>query len=161
MKVQIEVSEDQFKELLEKELADLPKEAIQTMLIESIKAYLHHEDVTETEAVVASYGVREPACITRRQNFDNLNAFLVDEEHDLYNRCKQPSQLFVQMLKDCDFSGLQDIVDDMIKDLKDNYHHILVEAVSKRLADSLINDYGFQSQMTDIIMRELNRRSPV
>ena len=160
MKVQIEISEDQFKELLEKELKDLPKEDIQNILLESIRSYLYHEDITETEEIKYSYdnSIKEPAKIIRKQNYDKLNALLVREESSWSTRNVSPSKLFTQMLNDCDFSGLQDVVDNMIKDLKDNYHNILIEVMSKRLADSFIHDCRFQTELTDIIARTIDQR---
>lgn len=162
MKIQIEINEEQFKELLENELKDLPKEDIQQVLLESIRSYLHNEDITEIKEEINPYNgtVREPAKIIRKHNYDKLNAFLIREEHSWGGSSyKQPSNLFESMLKQCDFSGLQDIVDDMIKDLKENYHSILVETISKRIADSFLNDYRFTSELTDIIQRELNCRN--
>lgn len=161
MRVELEVNEEQFKELVEKELKDLPKEAIQTILIESIKSYLHHEDIKEIQEEKYPDGsIKEPAKIIHKDNYDNLNAFLIREESNWgggsYNT--QPSDLFSDMLKQCDFSGLQNIVDDMIKDLKENYHNILVEAISKRIADSFINDYNFTSEITDIVRFNLNKK---
>ena len=161
MKVQIEINENQFTELLEKELGDLPKEDIQAILLESIKSYLHHEDITETQEIINSLNgrIKEPAKIIRKQNYDKLNALLIREESSWGNRNSRPSELFSQMLNQCNFSGLQDIVDEMIEDLKNNYHNILVEAMSKRIADSLINDYKFQQELTDVVQMNIRMRN--
>ena len=66
------------------------------------------------------------------------------------------NSLLIDLLKECDFSGLQEIVDIMIKDLKDNYHDILVEILSKQLVGSMINTYEFGNKVTDIVRSELN-----
>ena len=88
-----------------------------------------------------------------------MNALLIRRKsgYSSNQNWTEPTDLFNDMLKQCDFSGLQDIVDDMIKDLKENYHSILVEVISKRIADSFVNDYRFKSEVADIVNVVLNQ----
>ena len=160
--IQVEVNEEEFKELLEKELKDLPKEEIQKILLESIKSYFVHDDIQEVEETKDRYsGEINPAKIIRKPNYEKLNALLIRRKsgYGCNQEWTEPTDLFNNMLKQCDFSGLQDIVDEMIKDLKENYHDILVEVISKRIADSFIKDYGFQSEVANIVNVVLNQRN--
>ena len=136
MEVKIEVNEEQFKDLLEKELADLPKETVQNILIESIKEYLKEDD------------------------YKNLNAFVVNKEYDHYSYCsKQPSKFLYSMLENCDYSGLQEVADDMIKDLKENYQQILIQVLSNQLANGIANNDVFRANLRDVIDQELYKRN--
>lgn len=140
----------------------MPKEEIQHILLESIRSYFNSEEVTEVEAVLNSYdgSVREPAKVIRKPVHDKMNMFLLqDKNNGYYSSVKEPSKLFDNMVKQCDFSGLQDIIDDMIRDLKENYQNILIGVLSKRLADSFINDYKFTSELTNIIEINLRQRN--
>lgn len=136
MEVKIEVNEEQFKDLLEKELTDLPKETIQNILIESIKEYLKEDD------------------------YKNLNAFLVNKECNHYsNYSIQPSQFFYSMLENCDYSSLQEVADNMIKDLKENYQQILIQVLSNQLANGIANNDVFRANLRDVIDQELYKRN--
>ena len=43
MKIEINVDETQFKDILDKELQDLPKEVLQNIIVESIKGYFQQD----------------------------------------------------------------------------------------------------------------------
>lgn len=134
MEVKIDISEDQFKELLEKELNDLPKETIQNILTECIKGYFSkdHSQVLE-------------------------NIFIV--KTDRYsNYATKPSPFLVSMLEECDFSGLQEVVDNCIKDLKENYEQILIKVISSMISESLFNTHNFKFAVESVVCDELNRR---
>lgn len=126
MQVSIEVNEEQFKDLLEKELKDLPKETLQEILIQSIKEYFVQD------------------------GFKNLNVFLVESERYGYG-VKGPSRFLERMMEKCDYSGLQEMVDSMIKDLKENYHTILMEILSDRLVSGLMDTTSFRTGVEETI----------
>lgn len=130
MKVELNVDEEQFKELLEKELKDLPKETLQEILVQSIKEYFVQD------------------------GFKNLNVFLVERERYGYG-VKGPSRFLECMMEKCDYSGLQEVVDKMIKDLKENYHTILMEVLSDRLVSGLINTTSFKIGMEETIREHI------
>lgn len=151
-KIQIEVDEDQFKSLIEKEITDLPKDQIQKIIIESIKSYLTGDETIKIEEVTKnSYNTTIYPVEVNRRNYNNLNALLIKKE-DYYNGTNyRPSDLFINLLKECDFSGLQEVVDKMINDLKDNYHSILIEILSKQLVNSIFDERNFKGNVLDII----------
>jgi len=126
MEVKVEVSEDQLKELLDKEIKDLPKEIIQNILIECIKEYFSEND-------------------HRKIN----NIFI--EEHNRYGYTTQPSHFFETILRDCDYSGLQEIVDNCIKDLKENYESLLIKIITYMIAESLSKTTNFKSSMNEAV----------
>lgn len=163
MKIQVEIPEEQFKELLEKELKDLPKEQIQQILLESIRSYVDGDTIVKLEDIRQNnYGDTEYNVSTTRKSHDKLNALLTEKQSGGYfssGGYVSPSPLFKDILKQCDFSGLQDIVDDMIKDLRENHHNILIEVMSRRIVDSFTNDHKFQSELTDVIQVQLNARN--
>ena len=156
-KIQIEIDEDQFRSLIEKEITDLPKDQIQKILLESIRSYLEGDSTIKIEEVRKNeYGATIYPVETNRKNYDKLNALLIKKEDFYRGTNYEASNLLINLLKECDFSGLQEIVDNMIKDLKDNYHDILVEILSKQLVGSMINTYEFGNKVTDIVISELN-----
>jgi hypothetical protein len=131
MEVKLTVTEEQFKEILEKGFNDLQKETIQEVIIQSIKEYFTHD------------------------NYKNLNAFIVDKESYGYGS-KTASRFLIDCMEDCDYSGLQEVVDLMIKDLKENYHKILIEILSDRLMRGLADTWSFQDSLENTIRKELN-----
>lgn len=130
MQVSIEVNEEQFKDLLEKELKDLPKETLQEILVQSIKEYFVQD------------------------GFKNLNVFLVDNERYGYG-VKGPSRFLECMMEKCDYSGLQEVVDKMIDDLKENYRKILLEILSDRLTSGIMNTTSFRNGVEEVIREEV------
>jgi len=133
MEVKINVSEDQFKELLEKELKNLSKETIQNILVECIKEYFSEDN---------------------KRNLENI--FLV--RGNSYGTSYQPSRFLESILEKCDFSGLQEVVDNCIKDLKENYDHILIKVLSSMISESLSNTYNFKYAVQNAVCNELARR---
>lgn len=151
-KIQIEVDEDQFKELLEKEITDLPKEEIQKILLESIKSYLEGDSTILIDEVVKNkYGNTVYPVEVNKKDYSILNGLLIKRE-DYYNGISyKASDFLINLLEECDFSGLQELVDSMIEDLKNNYHTILVEVLSKQLLSSIFDERNFRNNVKDII----------
>ena len=131
MEVKIEVSESQFKDILEKELTELPKETIQKVIVESIKEYFVQD------------------------NYKNLNAFLVDQNNGYGYATKTASKFLNEKLNDCNYSELQEVVDNMIKELKANYNTVLIERMTNILTRGITNDYAFQSAVEGIVTSQL------
>ncbi len=151
-KIQIEVDEDQFKSLIEKEITDLPKDQIQKIIIESIKSYLTGDETIKIEEVTKnSYGTTIYPVKVYRRNYNNLNALLTKIYDNYSGTSYQASDFLINLIKECDFSGLQEVVDNMIEDLKNNYHTILIEIVSKQLVNSIFNERDFKENVLNII----------
>ena len=130
MEVKLTVTEEQFKEILEKGFNDLQKETIQEVILQSIKEYFTQD------------------------NYKNLNAFIVDTDSYGYGS-KTASRFLTDCMKDCDYSGLQEVVDLMIKDLKENYHNILIEVLSDRLMIGLADTWSFKDNLENTIRKEI------
>lgn len=137
MTVQLNVDETQFKELLDKELKDMPKEVIQEAILSAIKEYFSVNDGK------------------------NLG-FLIEKEGYHYGSEKRPSEFLEKTLKDCDYSKLQDIIDKMVEELEKNHKYILQEVVLNALINGFTNTYSMQevlrSQISHI-MYEMNQRN--
>ena len=151
-KIQIEVDEDQFKSLIEKEITDLPKDQIQKILLESIKSYLEGDSKIKIDEVVKNdYGNTVYPVQVNKNNYNILNGLLIKRE-DYYNGSSyKASDFLINLLEGCDFSALQELVDNMIEDLKNNYHTILVEVLSKQLVSSIFDERNFRNNVEDII----------
>lgn len=150
MKVELNVDEEQFKELLEKEFKDLPKEAIQNILVESIKTYLNPDDLIDNQSNVVigqTYRKEHP-----------LNKLLMQSTSYYNSTTVEPSRLLKSLLLQCDFSALQEVVDKMIEDLKENYHSILVELLSCYVAKGIAENTTFRFEMEHIIQNEFYKR---
>ena len=151
-KIQIEVDEDQFKSLIEKEITDLPKDQIQKIIIESIKSYLTGDETIKIEEVTKnSYNTTIYPVEVNRRNYNNLNALLTKRYDNYSGTSYQASDFLINLIKECDFSGLQEVVDNMIEDLKNNYHTILIEVLSKQLVNSIFDERNFKDSVLNII----------
>ena len=131
MQVSIEVNEEQFKELLEKELKDLPKESVQKILLSAIEKYLE-----------------EP---------NHVNAFLEKKQEGYYSTTVGPSDFLINTIKKCDYSELQCLVDDMIKELEDNYRDVLINAIGRMIVNGICNTSNFDMSVETIIRDTLRR----
>lgn len=138
MTVQLKVDETQFKELLDKELKDMPKEVIQEAILSAIKEYFSIDDGK------------------------NLG-FLIEESGYHYGE-KRPSDFLKKTLAECDYSKLQNIIDKMSEELEKNHKFILQEVVLNALINGFTNTYSMQevlrSQISDIMykMRQQNNQ---
>ena len=103
MKVEINVDETQFKDILDKELQDLPKEVLQNIIVESIKGYFQQD------------------------NYKNVEKIFLHEEKSSYgwSSHNKPNELLTSVLKNCDYYQLQEVVDEAINTLKEEHYNIL------------------------------------
>ena len=136
MTVQLNVDETQFKELLDKELKDMPKEVIQEAILSAIKEYFSINDGK------------------------NLG-FLIEESGYHYGE-KHPSEFLKKIFAGCDYSKLQDIIDKITEELEKNHKYILQEVVLNALINGFTNTYSMQevlrSQISHI-MYEMNQHN--
>lgn len=130
MIVELNIDETGFKELLEGHLADLPKEAIHDIIIQSIKEYFSQD------------------------NYKNIESVLFDKR---YNE-KTANENLRKIINDCDCSRLQDVVDASIKNLIENNEVILKKLIMESLADKLVNTYAFRESIQSSIYNILNNR---
>ena len=129
MKVEINVDEMQFKELLDKQLTELPQEVIQNIIIESIREYFTQNDYQMIE-----------------------NLFINKESR--YGYIEKSSSVFLdKLMRECDYSKLQEVVDAAVENLKENNERILKDMLIEALAAKLTDTYSMR-QSVEYILRE-------
>ncbi len=131
MQVTINVDETMFAEVLDKELRALSSDDLKKIILEAISEYFRLDNYKHTEELI----------------FKNPSA---------YN--KEFTPLMDQMVKSADYSGLQDIVDKCIEELKSNYEHLLIKAISAPIIGGLCYDYQFTEAVRREVMAVLNDR---
>ena len=128
MKVEINVDETQFKDILDKELKDLPKEVIQDVIVESIKGYFE------------------------QNNYENVQKLFIREINSYsgysdWTTTKTTTEFLNKLAQDCDYSGLQSVVDEAIKSVKENHMTILCRLISEIFTTGLMKNYNFQCEL--------------
>ena len=138
MKVEINVDETQLKDILDKELTDLPKEVLQDVIVQSIKGYFE------------------------QNNYENVQKIFINESKNSYGfgTSITSTRFLDDLLKECNYSGLQSVVDEAIKDVKENHRSIVCDLISKIMTEGLFQDYNFkyalENAIRDTILR-INR----
>ena len=127
MKVEINVDEMQFKELLDKQLTELPQEVIQNIIIESIREYFTQNDYQMIE-----------------------NLFIKRESRYGYTE-KSSSEFLDKLIRACDYSKLQEVVDVAIENLKENNERILKDMFIEAIADRLGSTYTMRDSVSHIL----------
>ena len=125
MTVQLNVDETQFKDILDKELNEMPKELIQEAILSAIKEYF------------------------LVNNGKNLNMLI--EKQGYYSGERSPSEFLVKIFKGCDYSKIQEVIDKMIDRLKTDYDNIL----RKVLIDALVGGFANTYSMNEAIRSEI------
>ena len=129
MKVEINVDETQLKDILDKELKDLPKETIQDVIVQSIKGYFE------------------------QNNYENVQKLFVYENkgYNSWDTKMTTTEFLNGLVKNCDYSELQSVVDEAIKDVKENHRRILCDLISKIVAEGLFQDYHFKCALDNAV----------
>ena len=125
MDLHITVSDEQFKEIIDKELAALKPEEIHDVIIEAFKTYF-----TENK-----YAVEHLLFGQTRTSYD------VDK----------PSEFTKAVIESCDFSELQPEVDKSIELLKGRFNSILKSLILDSMTKTICDSYGFQQSIRNTI----------
>ena len=118
MQVTINVDETMFAEVIDKELKALSSDDLKNIILEVVSEYFRRDNYKHTEELI----------------FKNPST-------NYYN--KEFTPLMTQMVKSADYSGLQDIVDRCIEEVKSNYDHLLIKSISAAIIGGLTYDYQF------------------
>lgn len=133
MEIKINVDESMFKDILENELKALKPEEIHEVLVECIKNYF------------------------TQNNYENINKLLFKKSSG-YGPTIISSDFTNAMIKSCDYSELQEIVNESIKILKNDYKNILNNILTDALIYGLTNSYTMNSVLRDTIQVEINNK---
>lgn len=136
MQVVINVSDDQFDSIVKDQLGAISPEDLHEALVKAINDYF----TTHPQAI-------------ERLLFP----------YNSYDRYQEPTQLLRDMVKSCDFSGLQPVVDDCIKLVSENKESILRNIIFNQMVETLMNTYYFRDQLksalTCEVMNAINSRN--
>lgn len=134
MEIKIDVDELQFKEVLNKQLRDMPEDIIQKIIMECIREYF------------------------TQNNCEMISKLFVQTNRESWGYEKKSSTEFLErVMKECDYSKLQDVVDMAIENLKDDYHHILMEVLTNQLLLGLTSNFGFRDGL-EVAVRDILRK---
>lgn len=127
MKLEINVDETQFKDILDKELKEMPKEVIQAVIVKSIQGYFE------------------------QNNYENVQRLFVQTSEYGWKTEKTSTEFLNGLVKDCDYSALQGVVDKAIEDVKENHRSIVCDLISNIITNGLLTDYNFRSALDSAI----------
>lgn len=136
MEIKINVDETKFKDVLEDELKAFSKEELHEIIRECIIEVLHNDDI--------------------------LRNLFIQREIDHWGHVKyeKPSQIVIDAAKTINLSSAyEEIKDNMITILKNEYHSILEKAMLGLIINGISNDYGFQNRMEHAINDAIIQRN--
>ena len=121
MKVELNVDETQIKELIDGHLSDLSEDMIKNILVECIRGYFSQNNYEQIE-----------------------NLFVETKEKYGYYKEKSASLFLQRLVKDCDYSKLQDVVDASINNLIEHNDTLLKDIIIEAIAEKLYSTYSFK-----------------
>lgn len=136
MQITLNIDEELFNSTLGKALNDLKPEQLNDILIECIKEYFLGNDGKNIEK-------------------------LLYEEHDngWGHRQTLMTNFTNKLISDCDYSGLQEVADNCVTNIKENSDKLLKDILAEMMITGLCDKYNFQSILRDTISREMFRGS--
>ena len=128
MKVEINIDETQFKELLDGHLSKLPEDAIKNIIVESIHEYFTHN------------------------NYEMIESLFIETKERYGFREKSAAPFLQKLVEDCDYSKLQDVLDAAIYNLIENNETILKDMFIEAIADRMYNTYSFKDSVRKVLI---------
>lgn len=130
MKVEINIDETEFKELLDGQLSKLSDETIQNIILESIKQYFAKND------------------------YKNVEDLFLQVDKNQYYGCtsKSANTFFEGLIRDCDYSKLQDLLDKTIDALVNNHEEIIKSVFLEAISDKIANTYSFRDHIREAMI---------
>lgn len=123
MKVELNIDETQFKELLEGHLSQLSEDIIKDIIVSSIHEYFS------------------------QNNYERIEKMFIDTRDNYGFKEKIANPFFEKLVKDCDYSMLQDVLDAAIKNLVENNERILKDMFIETIASKITDTYGFRDSI--------------
>jgi hypothetical protein len=133
MQVTINVDETMFTEVIDKELKALSSDELKKIILEVISEYFRRDNYKHTEELI----------------FKNPSTNYYSKEF---------TPLMDQMVKSADYSGLQDVVDKCIEEVKSNYEHLLIKSISSAIIRGLRYDYQFGEVIEEHVNIALSKK---
>ena len=129
MEIKIEVSDDMFTELAEKELKALTPEQLQEVILNGISKSLEANDYKLVNDLLFERGISYSS--------------------------KDFTSLAKQMVASADYSKLQGVVDKCIEEIQTNYRNILIDILTNSLVSGLMNSYELYQRLSDSVRAEV------
>lgn len=135
MKVEINIDETQFKELLEGHLSKLSEDTIKNIIVESIAGYFS------------------------QNNYERIEDLFIETKTSYGGYKEKCANYFIQgLVRDCDYSKLQDVLDAAINNLLDNHERILKDMFIEAIASKLSSTYSIRDSVKSVLC-EMNRNN--
>lgn len=131
MKVEIDINSEVLNSLIEKELG-----------------YIKPDDVKD----IALQCIHE--CLVSG-NYEMIKSLLVKKRSGYWGNENVATEFTEKMLKSCDYSKLQDVVDLMVDTLKRDYKFLLKEILLETIVDGLMNKYAVSNSLKNVINGEI------
>lgn len=133
MKIEIEVNEEQFATVLQKTIAELPKEKLEELVLEGFRKYLE-ANPNKVVGMVAKFSSWNNEIVGPTPCFEKAITEVVEAD-ETYRK----------------------LAEDMLQSIKDNYNHIIREIMLKMMLQGLVRNQDFQANLEktvrDIIYR--------
>lgn len=134
MKVELNIDETQFKELLDGHLSKLSEDTIKNIIVESIKGYFS------------------------QNNYQQIENLFIETKTNYYGYKEKCASLFLQRLvRDCDYSKLQDVLDAAINNLIEHNETILKDMFIEAIVDKMCGTYSFRDSVRKVLIEMTNQ----
>lgn len=130
MQVVINISDEKFDSVIKDQLSAISADEMHDALVKAVNDYFANNP-KEIERLIFPYSS--------------------------YDRYHEPSQLLKDMVKSCDFSELQPVVDACVQSVKIRHEELLKSLILELISKSLVETYGFREQLNQTIYEVLNR----
>ena len=129
MEIKFEVSDEMFKEVAENSLKALTPEQLTEICQQAVLEYF------------------------RKNNYEPVEKLIVDK--GTYGWDYDASNFTKRIIKSCDFSNLQEIVDKCIEQLSNKYDVLLKNIIADMLVTGLTDNYAFREALRNKIREEI------
>ena len=127
MKVEINVDETQFAELLESRLSVLSDEDVKELIVKSIEQYFI------------------------QNNYERIENLFIETKYRYGFKEKCATPFLEKLVKDCDYFRLQKVLDAAIDNLIEHNSQILKDMFIEAIASSLSRTFSFQDSVRSVL----------
>lgn len=130
MQITINIEESQLQEVMDQQLKALDSEYLGEVVAKAIEEYF------------------------RLDNYKNIEK-LIFKDDKYYGSKKELSPLMMRAVAEADYSGLQDVVDAAIDQLKKNYSQILICAVSDMITKGIVDSQSLSDKVKFVAAEQI------
>jgi hypothetical protein len=135
MKLEINVDETMFKDVIENELKAFSKDELHEIIRECIVEYLHNDNILK-------------------------KIFITTKNNSWSYSTEEPSEVLIQAAKSIDLSpAYKEIQDKMITTLKENHRELLERVMFSMIKEGLTNEWSFRERLASDVEEIIRRRN--